>query len=133
MSHATTMLETYPRDFNLDAGLLARCIQECQTCAQTCTACADSCLSERDPSAMVKCIRTDLDCADICETTARVLSRQTEYDANISRAIVDACRQVCTSCADECERHADQHDHCRVCAQACRDCQQACEALLAAM
>ena len=86
-----------PRTFNLDAGQLAEAIDALLTCAQACTACADACLAEDDVAAMVKCIRTNLDCADICETTMRVLSRQTEYDANITRAQREACAQACRS------------------------------------
>ena len=83
---------------------------------------------------MAKCIRLNLDCADICQTTARVVSRQTEYAANLTRAIVDACVQSCESCGDECEQHGEQGmEHCRVCAEACRRCEQACQELLSAI
>lgn len=77
-----------------------------------------------------RCIRTDLDCADICDTTSKVLSRHAGYDANLTRAVLQACITGCQSCADECDRHADMHDHCRICAEACRRCQQACQALI---
>ena len=127
------MLETYPRDFNVDANVLARCIEECYACAEACTLCADDCLSEDDVQALVKCIRLNLDCADVCAAAGRVTSRQTEYDANVTRSILEACVQVCASCGDECERHADHHAHCRICAQACRRCEEACRELLAAM
>ncbi len=36
---------------------------------------------------LTKCIRTNLDCADICDTTGRLLSRHTGYDANLTAAI----------------------------------------------
>ena len=62
--------------------------------------------------------------------TGRVLSRHTGYDANLTRAIVQACA---TACRDECERHAAMHEDCRVCAEACRRCEQACQQLLAAL
>jgi hypothetical protein len=75
-----------------------------------------------------------LDCADLCSTTGRVMSRQTEYDANVSRALLEACVVACSSCGDECERHG-QHgmEHCRICAEQCRRCEQACRELLQAM
>ena len=133
MTYATRMLETYPRDFNLDKDVLARCIEACFDCAQACTACADDCLSEDSVAELVKCIRTNQDCADICVATGSILSRQTEYDANIARTVVTACAQACKTCGDECARHADMHEHCRVCAEACRRCEQACQELLAAI
>jgi Domain of Unknown Function (DUF326) len=89
-------------------------------------------LSEPDDQlAMLrKCIRTDEDCADICTITARVLSRHTGYDANVTRTVLHACATVCGSCAVECEHHASRHEHCRVCAEACRRCEQACQELI---
>ena len=134
MSYAKQMLDTYPRDFNLDAGQLADVIETLYDCAQACTACADACLSEENVAHLVKCIRLNADCADICETAGRVLSRQTEYDANIARAVLEACVQVCRSCAEECESHAQRGmDHCRVCAEACRRCEQSCQDLIDAI
>ena len=133
MSYAKQLLDTYPRDFNLDAGLLADAIDAMSDCAQACTSCADDDLSEPDVTELVKCIRLCLDCADVCTTTLRVASRQTEYDANVSRAQVRACVTTCRSCGDECERHAHMHEHCRICAEACRRCERACAELLAAI
>ncbi len=133
MSNAAAMLQTYPGTMNLDKELLARAIDEALACFQTCTACADACLSEEMVGELGKCIRTDLDCADLCEATVRVLSRHTGYDANITRGQLQACIAACKACGDECEQHAGMHEHCRVCAQACRACEQACRALLASI
>lgn len=126
-------MDSYPADINLDRGALAHCVDACFACAQACTACADACLSEKQVQEMTKCIRTDLDCADLCEATGRVLSRHTGYDANLSRALLQACMQACKTCADECEKHANRHEHCKLCAEACRHCAQACHDLQASM
>jgi hypothetical protein len=129
----TKMMETYPAEINNDRQLLAECVRACFECAQTCTACADACLSEEMVADLTKCIRTNLDCADVCETTGKVLSRHTGYDANLTRAVLEACAQACKSCGDECEGHADMHEHCRICAEACRRCEDACHRVLAAI
>lgn len=134
MTITTQMLDTYPKDLgHVDKAKLAACIDACLECGQACTACADSCLSEDMVADLTKCIRTNLDCSDICLTTANVLSRHTGYDANITRVVLEACRAACGSCATECEQHAEMHDHCRVCAEACRRCEDACAELLAAL
>jgi len=133
MSTAAAMLQTYPGTMNLDKDLLAKAIDEALTCFQTCAACADACLSEEMVAGLGKCIRTDLDCADLCATTVRVLSRHTGYDANITRGQLQACVAACKACGDECEQHAGMHEHCKICAQACRACEQACNALLASI
>ncbi len=127
------MMESYPAEINLDRQLLARTVDALLQCAQACTACADACLSEEMVADLRKCIRTDLDCADICVAAANVLSRHTAYDANITRAVVQACVTACKSCGDECETHAKMHEHCRICAEACRACEKACTELLAAI
>jgi hypothetical protein len=134
MSVAGQMLRTYPKDLgDVDADRLAACIDACFECAQACTACSDACLSEDMVADLTKCIRTNADCADVCEAAGRVLSRHTGYDANLTRAVLQACAAACRSCGDECGSHADMHEHCGVCAQACRRCEQACQELLAAL
>jgi hypothetical protein len=127
------MLETYPDEINLDRSKLADATDALIACSEACTACADACLSEGMVAELTKCIRTDMDCADICATTARVLSRHTGYDANISRSLLEACAIACKACGDECQQHAEAHEHCRICADACRTCEAACRDLLATM
>jgi hypothetical protein len=134
MTHVAEMLRTYPAGLgDVDRAALARCIDECLDCSQACSACADACLSESGVAGLVKCIRTCLDCADICDATGRVLSRHAGYDANLTRAALQACMTACRSCGDERERHARMHEHCRACAQACRHCEQACPELTSAL
>jgi hypothetical protein len=82
---------------------------------------------------LTKCIRTNLDCVDICVATGKILSRQTGTDPEITRAVLAACRTACKACAEECGQHAAKHKHCEVCAEACRRCEQACADLLASL
>ena len=133
MSTTMEMLDTDPSQALLDKQLLARCIDTCLECAQACTTCADADLGEQTVADLVKCARLNLDCADVCETTARVLSRQTGADLDLTRAVVEACAQACKVSGNECERHARMHQHCRVCEEVCRRCQQRCEDVLAAI
>lgn len=132
MTTTTTMpmLETHPRPANLDRTRLAATIDTLIMCSEACTACADACLSEDMVGSLTTCIRLNLDCADICATTARVLSRQTGFDATIARMQLEACAAVCMACAAECAMHAGMHEHCRVCAEACSRCERACRELL---
>jgi hypothetical protein len=127
------IIKRHPRPVSLDRDLLLRCIDECFDCSATCTACADACLGEPDVSELIRCIRLNLDCADVCDGVGRVLTRQTEPDIGVVRAGLEACVVTCRACAEECERHATHHDHCRVCAEVCRRCEQTCRDLLASM
>lgn len=133
MGQAMQMLQTHPWPGDVNRDELAACIEECFTCSQTCTSCADACLSEEKVADLRKCIRLNLDCADICGVTGAVLTRQTEYDAPTSKAQLQACREICLTCAEECGKHAQMHEHCRICEQECRRCQESCDRLLAAM
>ena len=132
MTATMPMLETYPRDLDVDRAMLAATIDTVLECGEACTECADACLSEDSVAALARCIRLNMDCADVCSTTARILSRHTAADVAISRAVLEACVVACASCAAECAQHADMHEHCRICAEACRRCEQACRDLLAA-
>lgn len=133
MAH-TQMLDAYPKDMGgFDKGKLAECIAACFECAQVCTACADACLGEDMVADLTTCIRRDLDGADICIATGKALSRQTGSDANVTRALLEACATACRSCGDECAKHAEMHEHCRICAEVCRRCEEACRALSATL
>jgi hypothetical protein len=130
MSYARQLLDGYQG--TVDVARLAAAIDAISDCAQACIADTDADLSEQDLSEMVRCIRLCLDCTDICTATGAVLSRPADYDADVTRPLLQACVAICKSCGDECERHAHMQ-HCRVCAEACRRCEEACRELLDAM
>ncbi len=135
MTFAAPMLNSYPADMSIDKGSLAGAIDALDACAQACTACADACLSESADmlASLSKCIRDNLDCADICATTARVLSRHTGYDANVTRSQVQAAMAATQACADSCGEHRDMHEHCRICEQACRQAKEALQQIVSAL
>ena len=124
------MLDTHPSSAKIDRATLARAIDACLACLQTCTACADACLAEPDVIEMVRCIRDDIDCADVCEATSLILSRQTAGEPQLTRAVLEACILACDTCAASCGEHRDHHEHCRICEETCQACGQACRAVL---
>ncbi|HXF61717.1 MAG TPA: four-helix bundle copper-binding protein [Caldilineaceae bacterium] len=126
------MLATHPHPARLQPEVLAACVEACADCAYACTACADACLGEAMVQPLVRCIRLNLDCADICDATGRLLARQTQPDWSLLRRQVEACQAACQVCGAECAQHAAMHEHCAVCADACQRCEQACANLLAA-
>lgn len=126
------MMSAHPHGPRKANDALLRCIERCYACAQTCTGCADACLAELAVGELRQCIRLALDCADICATIGRIVTRGTGLNESLLAEIVNICALVCRFCAAECDRHADSHDQCRICAAACRDCADACgEAILA--
>ncbi len=124
------MVQTHPQQPRMDAGMLAQHIQTLGECALTCTICADACLHEEMVQELRRCIRLNLDCAEMCKTTAGALARTGEPDAQVLRALLGACQTTCQVCGAECESHAQTHEHCRVCAETCRHCAEMCQQLL---
>lgn len=125
------MLRSHPRADAQRAVDFAETLRALSTCAEVCNTCADACLGEPEHLPhLLRCITTDLDCADICTATTRVLSRQTEMPNELVHAQLHACVVACQVCADECDAHGEEHDHCRICAETCRYCQERCNYLL---
>jgi uncharacterized membrane protein len=102
-------------------------------CAATCTTCADACLEEDDPAALRSCIRANLDCAELCAVTGRLIARPGTQDPATLRATLEACATACRACAAECDRHAGTMKHCAICAEACKACARACDRMKSAL
>jgi hypothetical protein len=130
MAGIRKMIQTHPHRPKAEVDALSACIEACGECASTCQICADACLHEDDPKSLAFCIRTDLDCADVCAATGGILSRASRPDAKLVRTVLEACASACRSCGAECQRHAEMHAHCRICAEVCLTCDKACRRLL---
>ena len=122
------ILADHPDKETFHLAELNRAAHAAMECALACSACADSDL-RRDPAGMERCIRTCLDCADICVATAKVLSRPSPT-GDAWEKLVAACAVACAACASECGGHDEIC--CRECAAACRECEKACQQLLVA-
>src|SRR5256885_1584617 len=101
------IINLHPHPSDVDRNLLLRCIEECLDCAASCTACADACLGESELAELRGCVRLNLDCADACEATGRIVTRQTSPDLRLIKATVEACAVACLACAEECDRPSD--------------------------
>lgn len=130
MIETLQVLDASPASLVVEAEELAAAIDACLTCVRTCTVCADSDLVEEDLGILRTCIALNQVCADICDTTARVLLRPAQWDNLTVRLLLEACVRACSVCEQECARHAEHHRHCAVCAEACRACVEACTVLL---
>jgi len=124
------MLRTNPERPFAPPDALGNCIHACMEAAQVCTACADACVGEHLVGHLATCIRLNLDCADICSMTSRVLTRQQSPDLTVIAMTIELCAAAAATCASECERHADHHAHCQVAASACHRCFDACRSMM---
>jgi hypothetical protein len=88
---------------------MAMSVRPCPGCSAVPAGIADACLREQNRAEMVKCIR-------LCLDPHRYLRRhprggepaRREYDAAVTRPLLEACVAICKSCGDECERHSRQ-------------------------
>jgi hypothetical protein len=102
------------------------CIQICNECHRVCLETAQHCLQTGGAHARPDHIRTLLDCADICRTSADFMVRGSQHHAVTCRA----CAEICGVCADSCEQlgGADMER----CAEVCRRCAESCARMAAA-
>lgn len=124
--YARAMALTHP---NVDVGVvssLIHCIEECEACAQVCSACADACIGETFERELVQCIRTALDCADLCRTAGMIATRRSGSNPTVIISALQACVEACARCAEACGHHAGRVQHCRICATRCGHCESAC-------
>ena len=98
-----------------------KALQVLYECAIACDHCFSSCLQEEDVKMMTNCIRLNVECAQICRTTAALIAQEVSY----IQEMAEVCSDVCAACARECEEH--EHEHCKVCAEVCRRCEEVCD------
>jgi hypothetical protein len=91
-------------------------------CAEECSHCTAACLEEEDVKMLARCIRLNMDCAEICSLAISFVSRGSEH----AQHLLDECADICFACAEECRKH--QHmEHCKRCAEVCTACAEACQ------
>jgi hypothetical protein len=96
-------------------------IRTLSECAAVCNHCASACLEEPDIKMLKDCIKLDIDCAEVCLLTMKLLARNSQH----AEHLLKECTEICNACAEECEKHGHM-EHCRECAETCRACAEAC-------
>lgn len=98
------------------------CHATCQHCHEVCVESFLHCIDRGGEHAQPALLRALLDCAEICETSAHFLFRESDLHAATCRA----CAEICDRCAEECERIGAEHETVRVCGEICRACARSC-------
>ena len=103
---------------------LERCIDLCQACQKACLETMLYCLGRGGAHADADHIRLLADCAEICQTAANFMLRESPLHG----AVCAVCAEVCDQCAVACDTFTDEGrlEHC---AQICRKCAASCEAM----
>jgi hypothetical protein len=126
MPQASVLLRHDHSSGVLDPQAFAMCIDAAFKAAQACMACSDICLAVEDTRLLIKCVRLNGDCADLCVATAWMLSREPHPDRDTMQKQIESCTRVCQETAAECERLATIYPHAKVCAAACKRCVASC-------
>ncbi len=90
-------------------------------CAAECNRCTVACLGEQDVKMLAKCIKLEIDCAEICRLAVSFLARGSEH----ANHILKECAEICDACAKECKKHSHMA-HFKNCAEVCRKCALEC-------
>jgi hypothetical protein len=112
---------------------LAATVEALQQCAESVTACAAAMLTASDREQLAAGVARDMDCADVAETTRRVLTRGTGPGSALLSAQLESCVVACERSHEHCSQHVQHHAHCRMCSEATRRCAEICRQALNAL
>ncbi len=101
---------------------MRNCITSCTECHAICVETAAHCLEMGGKHADASHIRTLLDCAQICATSADFMLRGSDLHPQVCAV----CATACDRCAESCERLADGDELMARCAEVCRACAESC-------
>jgi len=100
------------------------CIEECLRCHTVCLSDAiGHCLEKGGRHTEPVHFKLMLDCAEICQTAANFMARQSDHHRHICRE----CAEICRACAASCEDVGDME----ACVEACTRCAASCEKMAA--
>lgn len=99
------------------------CIENCTDTHQICLETIQHCLGKGGKHASADHIRLLSDCAQICETSADFMTRESSFHNVVCRA----CAEICRACADSCRQLGGIEME--ACAEACEGCAGSCEAM----
>lgn len=97
------------------------CIKDCQECEAVCTESINHCLQMGGKHADASHIRSLMDCAEICQTSADYMLRSSEQ----YQSVCATCAEVCDRCEQSCRQFGDD-TLMQSCAEACRHTAQSC-------
>ena len=102
---------------------LATCADLCQATHRACLETMLYCLGRGGAHADADHIRLLADCAQMCQTAADFMLRQSPLHG----AVCSVCAEVCDQCAVECDAFEDEG--LEACARLCRQCAASCESM----
>lgn len=105
------------------SGHLKQCIENCSRCHQICLSMLEHCQTKGGSHAAASHLRLLGDCAEICQTSANFMLR----NSPLHHLTCAACAEICNLCATECATLDSQDEHMQECARACQTCAASCQ------
>ena len=102
---------------------MTKCAQLCHDCQALCLQTIRHCLKLGGRHAAPEHMGLLVDCAELCETTAHYLLRESPLHARLCAL----CAEVCRQCADNCVQVGGDDAILKPCAELCRRCAASCE------
>ncbi len=100
---------------------MQECVDACLSCASVCTETLRHCLTMGGAHSEVGHITSMLDCAEICQTSANFMLRQSDSHS----MTCGVCASVCRACEESCR--ALDGEEMKRCADECARCAESCE------
>ncbi|HSJ58506.1 MAG TPA: four-helix bundle copper-binding protein [Anaerolineae bacterium] len=116
------MMERETKMAQARSPMMQQCIEECLDCHSICLETVAHCLQMGGKHAQPQHIVMLLDCAEICQTSANYMLRESPLHGRTC----GLCAQVCELCAQDCETFPDD-EQMMACAEECRRCAASCE------
>ncbi|MHB0859393.1 MAG: four-helix bundle copper-binding protein [Anaerolineae bacterium] len=102
---------------------MEECIRNCTDCHSICLETISYCLQMSGEHAEPAHIRVLMDCAEICQTSANFMLRESTFHG----LTCGVCAQVCEQCATSCARFDDAQ--LTACAEMCQRCAASCHTM----
>jgi hypothetical protein len=101
---------------------MQECLENCKECHAICIQTTQHCLEMGGKHAQVAHIRLLLDCAQICQTSADFMLRESSHHPSTC----GICAEICLACAKDCEGIGQDDSMMKKCAEICRRCAESC-------
>lgn len=118
-------MATQPRTLQQMNGQIDKCLENCWACHRVCLGTITQFLEMGGEQAQLSRIRLLRDSAEICQTTANFLIRNSEMQA----VICSACAEICLRCAKEYKQFGSPLTE--ECVDACERCAESCQLIVA--
>lgn len=105
---------------------MKECIDNCTACHQVCLETVSYCLGKGGRHADAAHIRILLDCAEMCQTSADFMLRNSALHSRTC----GLCAEACERCAQACETFGNDPQM-KKCAEICRRCAKTCREMAA--